>query len=130
MICETAGIIRGKLWVDDVIADVVFEQLITTPQQFDVIATTNLNGDYISDAAASLAGGVGISPGANINYETGMAVFEANHGSAEELAGRNLANPSSLILSGEMMLRFLGWHKAADLVRQGMKQPFGHATHI
>ena len=99
----------GKLWVDDVIADVVFEQLITTPQQFDVIATTNLNGDYISDAAAALAGGVGISPGANINYETGTAVFEANHGSAEELAGRNLANPSSLILSGEMMLRFLGW---------------------
>ena len=112
---------EGKLWVDDVIADVVFEQLITTPRQFDVIATTNLNGDYISDAAASLAGGVGISPGANINYETGTAVFEANHGSAEELAGKNLANPSSLILSGEMMLRFLGWNEAADLVRQGIE---------
>ncbi|MDP2964897.1 MAG: NADP-dependent isocitrate dehydrogenase [Pelolinea sp.] len=111
-----------KLWVDDVIADVVFEQLITTPQQFDVIATTNLNGDYISDAAASLAGGVGISPGANINYETGTAVFEANHGSAEELAGKGVANPSSLILSGEMMLRFLGWHEAADLVRQGITE--------
>jgi len=113
---------NGKLWVDDVISDVVFEQLITTPQQFDVIATTNLNGDYISDAAASLAGGVGISPGANINYETGSAVFEANHGSAEELAGNNLANPSSLILSGEMMLRFLGWNEAADLVRQGIEE--------
>ncbi len=112
----------GKLWVDDVISDVVFEQLITTPQQFDVIATTNLNGDYISDAAASLAGGVGISPSANINYETGAAVFEANHGSAEELAGKNLANPSSLILSGEMMLRFLGWNEAADLVRQGIEE--------
>ena len=112
---------RENLWVDDVIADVVFEQLITTPQQFDVIATTNLNGDYISDAAASLAGGVGISPGANINYETGTAVFEANHGSAEELTGKNLANPSSLILSGEMMLRFLGWNEAADLVRQGIE---------
>ncbi len=111
----------GKLWVDDVIADVVFEQLITTPQQFDVIATTNLNGDYISDAVASLSGGVGISPSANINYETGTAVFEANHGSAEELAGRNIANPSSLILSGEMMLRFLGWHESADLVRQGIE---------
>ena len=111
-----------KLWVDDVIADVVFEQLITNPQQFDVIATTNLNGDYISDAAASLAGGVGISPGANINYETGTAVFEANHGSAEELAGKGLANPSSLILSGEMMLRFLDWHEAADLVRQGIAE--------
>lgn len=110
----------GKLWVDDVIADVVFEQIITTPQQFDVIATTNLNGDYISDAAASLAGGVGISPGANINYETGTAVFEANHGSAAELAGKNLANPSSLILSGEMLLRFLGWREAADLVRNGI----------
>ncbi len=112
----------GKLWVDDVIADVVFEQLITTPTQFDVIATTNLNGDYISDAAASLAGGVGISPGANINDETGTAVFEANHGSAEELAGKNLANPSSLILSGEMMLRYLGWHESADLVRQGIEK--------
>ncbi len=112
----------GKLWVDDVIADVVFEQLITTPQQFDVIATTNLNGDYISDAAASLAGGVGISPGANINYETGTAIFEANHGSAEELAGKNLANPSSLILSGEMMLRFLGWQEAADLVHMGISE--------
>jgi isocitrate dehydrogenase len=112
----------GKLWVDDVIADVVFEQLITTPQQFDVIATTNLNGDYISDAAASLSGGVGISPGANINYETGTAVFEANHGSADELAGKNVANPSSLILSGEMMLRFLGWNEAADLVRQGIAE--------
>jgi isocitrate dehydrogenase len=112
----------GKLWVDDVIADVVFEQLITTPQQFDVIATTNLNGDYISDAAASLAGGVGISPGANINYETGIAVFEANHGSADELAGKGVANPSSLILSGEMMLRFLGWKEAANLVRQGVAE--------
>ncbi len=111
----------GKLWVDDVIADVVFEQLITTPQQFEVLATTNLNGDYISDAAAALVGGVGISPGANINFETGTAVFEANHGSAEDLAGKNLANPSSLILSGEMMLRYLGWHEAADLVRKGIE---------
>ena len=113
---------EGKLWVDDVIADVVFEQLITNPQQFDVIATTNLNGDYISDAAAALAGGVGISPGANINYETGIAIFEANHGSAEELAGKGVANPSSLILSSEMMLRFLDWHEAADLVRQGIAE--------
>jgi isocitrate dehydrogenase len=112
----------GKLWLDDIIADVVFEQLITTPQQFDVIATTNLNGDFISDAAAALVGGVGISPGANINYETGTAVFEANHGSAEELAGKGIANPGSLILSGEMMLHFLGWHEAADLVRRGIAE--------
>jgi len=112
----------GGILLDDVIADVVFEQLITRPQNFDVIATTNLNGDYISDAAAALAGGVGISPGANFNFETGSAVFEANHGSAESLAGKNLANPSSLILSGEMMLRHLGWDEAADLVWRGMKE--------
>lgn len=108
---------KGSLYVDDVIADVVFEQLITRPQQFEVIATTNLNGDYLSDAAAALAGGVGISPGANINFETGIGVFEANHGSAEDIAGKNIANPSSLILSGEMMLRFIGWQDAADLLR-------------
>ncbi len=110
----------GKLWVDDVIADVTFEQLITHPQNFDVIATTNLNGDYISDAIAALAGGVGISPGANINYESGVAVFEANHGSADALAGQNKANPSSLILSAEMMLRFLNWNEAADLINKGL----------
>jgi len=108
------------LWVDDVIADVVFEQLITRPQQFDVITTTNLNGDYLSDAAAALVGGVGISPGANINFETRTALFEANHGSANDLAGRNIANPSSLILSAEMMLRFIGWVEAADLVMHGI----------
>jgi isocitrate dehydrogenase len=110
----------GKLWVDDVIADVTFEQLITRPQNFDVIATTNLNGDYISDAIAALAGGVGISPGANINYESGVAVFEANHGSADGLAGQNKANPSSLILSAEMMLRFLDWNEAADLIDRAL----------
>jgi isocitrate dehydrogenase len=112
----------GKIWVDDVIADVVFEQLITRPQNFDVIATTNLNGDYISDAAAALAGGVGISPGANINTLTGTALFEANHGSAENLSGLNKANPSSLILSAEMMLRFIGWPEAADLIRTGLTE--------
>ena len=112
----------GKLWVDDVIADVTFEQLITRPQNFDVIATTNLNGDYISDAIAALAGGVGISPGANINYESGVAVFEANHGSADGLAGQNKANPSSLILSAEMMLRFLDWNEAADLIDRALRR--------
>ncbi|HUV16812.1 MAG TPA: NADP-dependent isocitrate dehydrogenase [Pelolinea sp.] len=113
---------KGSLWMDDVIADVVFEQLITYPQQFDVIATTNLNGDYLSDAAAALSGGVGISPGANINFESGIGVFEANHGSADYIAGKNIANPSSLILSGEMMLRFLGWEKAADLLRTAITE--------
>ena len=117
---KTEILAGGKMWVDDVIADVVFEQLITRPQNFDVIATTNLNGDYLSDAAAALAGGVGISPGANINTLTGTALFEANHGSAENLAGLNKANPSSLILSAEMMLRFIGWSEAADLIREGL----------
>jgi len=111
----------GKIWVDDVIADVAFEQLITNPQSFDLIATTNLNGDYLSDAAAALAGGVGISPGGNINFENRTAIFEANHGSAESLAGKNRANPSSLILSAEMMLRFMGWEEAADLVWNGVR---------
>ena len=113
---------EGKIWVDDVIADVTFEQLITKPQQFDVIATTNLNGDYISDAAAALAGGVGISPGANINFEKNIAIFEANHGSAAALAGKNKANPSSLILSAEMMLRFLNWPEAADMIRRAVAE--------
>lgn len=111
---------QSKIWVDDVIADVVFEQLITYPQNFDVIATTNLNGDYISDAAAALAGGVGMSPGANINYINNTALFEANHGSAQNIAGMNKANPSSLILSAEMMLRYIGWDKAADLLFDGL----------
>lgn len=113
---------RGGVWMDDVISDVFFEQLITNPQQFEVIATTNLNGDYISDAAAALAGGVGISPGANINYDSGIGVFEANHGSADAIAGKNIANPSSLILSGEMMLRFIEWHEAADVLSAAVKE--------
>jgi len=118
----------GKLWVDDVIADVVFEQLITRPQDFDVLATTNLNGDYLSDASAALAGGVGISPGANINYHNGTAIFEANHGSAEGLAGKNKANPSSLILSAEMMLRYIGWTEAADLIWSGIQKTIRKKT--
>jgi len=112
----------GNIWVDDVIADVVFEQLITKPQNFGVIATTNLNGDFLSDAAAALAGGVGISPGANINYTNGTALFEANHGSAQDIAGLNKANPSSLILSAEMMLRYIEWPEAADLIHKGVTE--------
>jgi len=113
---------NGKIWVDDIIADVVFEQLITKPQNFDVIATTNLNGDYLSDAAAALAGGVGISPGANINFINGTALFEANHGSAQDIAGLNKANPSSLILSAEMLLRYIEWSEAADLIHKGVTE--------
>jgi len=116
----------GKIWVDDVIADVVFEQLITKPQNFDVIATTNLNGDYLSDAAAALAGGVGISPGANINFTNGTALFEANHGSAQDIAGVDKANPSSLILSAEMMLRYIEWHEAADFIHKGLTESIKH----
>jgi isocitrate dehydrogenase len=116
----------GKIWVDDVIADVVFEQLITKPQSFDVIATTNLNGDYLSDAAAALAGGVGISPGANINFTNDTALFEANHGSAQDIAGVDKANPSSLILSAEMMLRYIGWHEAAELIHKGLTESIRH----
>jgi len=119
---KSKAVDQGQIWLDDVIADIAFEKLITRPQFFDVIATTNLNGDYISDAAAALAGGVGISPGANINFESGMAIFEANHGSAENIAGQNKANPSSLILSAEMMLRFLGWDEAADLIWQAIAE--------
>ncbi len=116
----------GNIWVDDVIADVVFEQLITKPQNFDVIAVTNLNGDYLSDAAAALAGGVGVSPSANINFTNGTALFEANHGSAQDIAGLNKANPSSLILSAEMMLRYIGWHEAAELIHKGLTESISH----
>jgi len=115
------AIADGKLLIRDMIADAVFEAVITRPQEFDVIATTNLNGDYLSDALAAQVGGVGIAPGANINYETGAAVFEATHGTAPLFANTNKANPSSLILSGEMMLRYIGWSEAADLVIRGLE---------
>ena len=112
----------GMIMLNDVIADVAFEQAILQPQSFDVLVTTNLNGDYLSDAFAALAGGVGISPGANINPELGLGVFEANHGSAEAIAGQDKANPCSLILSGAMLLDFAGWPAAADLVRAGVQR--------
>lgn len=111
----------GKLFVRDMIADAVFEAVLTRPQEFDVIATPNLNGDYLSDALAAQVGGVGIAPGANINDDTGAAIFEATHGTAPLFANKNMANPSSLILSGEMMLRYLNWHEAADLVIRGLE---------
>jgi isocitrate dehydrogenase len=99
----------------------MFEAALLRPAEFDVLATTNLNGDYLSDALAAQVGGIGIAPGANINYESGQAVFEATHGTAPSLAGKNLANPSSLILSGEMLLRYLGWEEAAGKVRGGLE---------
>jgi isocitrate dehydrogenase len=102
--------------VKDVIADAMLQQILTRPAEYSVIATLNLNGDYISDALAAEVGGIGIAPGANINYDTGRAIFEATHGTAPKYAGQDKVNPSSVILSGEMMLRHLSWHEAADLI--------------
>jgi len=111
-----------KILVQDVIADAFLQQILIKPQEFDVIATTNLNGDYASDALAAQIGGIGISPGGNINYENGKAVFEATHGTAPKYAGMNKANPGSLILSGEMMFRYMGWNEAADLIISSMEK--------
>ena len=102
--------------VKDVIADAFLQQILTRPAEYDVIATLNLNGDYISDALAAQVGGIGIAPGANINYLTGHAIFEATHGTAPKYANQDKVNPGSVILSGEMMLRYLGWNEAADLI--------------
>jgi isocitrate dehydrogenase len=107
---------KGKVLIKDVIADIFFQQALTRPAEFDVIATTNLNGDYISDALAAQVGGIGIAPGGNINYETGHAVFEATHGTAPKYAGQDRVNPGSVVLSGEMMLRYIGWGEAADRI--------------
>lgn len=110
----------GALLVKDAIADIAFQQVLTRPREFDVIATMNLNGDYLSDALAAQVGGIGIAPGGNINYETGHAIFEATHGTAPKYADKDMVNPGSVILSGEMMLRYMGWGEAADRIIQGM----------
>jgi len=110
--------------VKDIIADAFLQQILTRPKDYDVIATMNLNGDYISDALAAQVGGIGISPGANINYITGKALFEATHGTAPKYAGLDKVNPSSLILSGEMMLRYIGWEEAADKIINGLNSTF------
>ena len=106
--------------VKDSIADAFLQQILTRPEEYDVIATMNLNGDYISDALAAQVGGIGIAPGANINYDNGYAIFEATHGTAPKYAGLDKVNPGSVILSGEMMFRYLGWNEAADLIIKGM----------
>src|ERR1700724_2110691 len=111
----------GKILVKDAIADITLQQILTRPEDFDVIATLNLNGDYLSDALAAQVGGIGIAPGGNINYITGHAVFEATHGTAPKYANQDKVNPGSVILSGEMMFRYMGWSEAADLVLQGLK---------
>ncbi|MCY4089316.1 MAG: NADP-dependent isocitrate dehydrogenase [Caldilineaceae bacterium] len=115
----------GNVIVKDVIADSMLQQILTRPAEYDVVATLNLNGDYISDALAAQVGGIGIAPGANINYETGRAIFEATHGTAPKYTGQDKVNPSSVILSGEMMLRHLGWNEAADLIICAMERTIG-----
>lgn len=111
--------------VKDVIADAFLQQILTRPAEYDVVATLNLNGDYISDALAAQVGGIGIAPGGNINYQTGTAIFEATHGTAPKYAGQDKVNPGSVILSGEMMFRYLGWNEAADLIIRGMEGAIG-----
>jgi isocitrate dehydrogenase len=118
---QSAALKAGRLLVKDVIADIVFQQTITRAREFDVLATMNLNGDYLSDALAAQVGGIGIAPGGNINYTTGHAVFEATHGTAPKYADKDVVNPGSVILSGEMMLRYMGWNEAADLIVRGIE---------
>jgi isocitrate dehydrogenase len=110
-----------RLLVKDVIADAFLQQILTRPAEYDVIATMNLNGDYMSDALAAQVGGIGIAPGGNINYETGVAIFEATHGTAPKYTGMDKVNPGSVILSGEMMFRYMGWNEAADLIVTGVE---------
>ncbi len=117
---QKAALASGKILVKDAIADITLQQVLTRPDEFDVIATMNLNGDYLSDALAAQVGGIGIAPGGNVNYLTGHAVFEATHGTAPKYAGLDKVNPGSVVLSGEMMLRYMGWTEAADLIVKGM----------
>ncbi|GLX69583.1 NADP-dependent isocitrate dehydrogenase [Paenibacillus glycanilyticus] len=118
----------GKIVVKDAIADIALQQVLTRPTDFDVIATLNLNGDYLSDALAAQVGGIGIAPGANINYLTGHAIFEATHGTAPKYADKDVVNPGSVILSGVMMLEHLGWQEAADLIYKGMETSINNKT--
>jgi len=117
---QKTALASGRILVKDAIADITLQQVLTRPDEFDVIATMNLNGDYLSDALAAQVGGIGIAPGGNINYTTGHAVFEATHGTAPKYANLDRVNPGSVVLSGEMMLRYMGWTEAADLIIQGM----------
>ncbi len=122
---QKAALASGKVLVKDAIADITLQQVLTRPEEFDVIATLNLNGDYLSDALAAQVGGIGIAPGGNVNYVTGHAVFEATHGTAPKYADLDKVNPGSVVLSGEMMLRYMGWTEAADLVIKGMDGAIG-----
>jgi isocitrate dehydrogenase len=113
---------KGKILIKDIIADNALQLVLINPSDFDIIATENLNGDYLSDAVAAQVGGIGIAPGANINYVTGHSIFEATHGTAPSIAGMDIANPSSLILSGKMMLEYIGWEEAADLIEKALRK--------
>lgn len=128
---QDAAMKSGKLLIKDVIADAFLQQILLRPAEYDVIATLNLNGDYISDALAAMVGGIGIAPGANINYINGSAIFEATHGTAPKYAGLDKVNPSSVILSGVMMFEYMGWQEAADLITSGMERAIGkkHVTY-
>jgi len=119
------GLPGAGLIIKDAIADITLQQILTRPTDFDVIATLNLNGDYLSDALAAQVGGIGIAPGGNINYLTGHAIFEATHGTAPKYANKDVVNPGSVVLSGEMMLRYMGWTEAADLVLKGLNGAIG-----
>ena len=119
---EVAKEYGDRIAVKDTIADIFFQQALTRPKEFDVIATLNLNGDYMSDALAAQVGGIGIAPGGNINFQTGHAIFEATHGTAPKYAGQDKVNPGSVILSGEMMFRYIGWAEAADLIIRGLSE--------
>ena len=125
---QAAALSSGRILIKDAIADITLQQVLTRPKEFDVIATMNLNGDYLSDALAAQVGGIGIAPGGNINYTTGHAVFEATHGTAPKYAGKDVVNPGSLILSGEMMLRYMGWTEAADAIIAAMDASIGQGT--
>jgi isocitrate dehydrogenase len=118
----------GGIVIKDAIADITLQQVLTRPEDFDVVATLNLNGDYLSDALAAQVGGIGIAPGGNINYLTGHAIFEATHGTAPKYAGKDVVNPGSVVLSGEMMLRYMGWTEAADLILKGMDRAINART--
>jgi isocitrate dehydrogenase len=125
---QDAAKAAGKVIIKDAIADITLQQVLTRPEEFDVIATMNLNGDYLSDALAAQVGGIGIAPGGNINYMTGHAVFEATHGTAPKYANQDKVNPGSVILSGEMMLRYMGWFEAADAIITAMDRSIGQKT--
>ncbi len=125
---QDEALASGKILIKDAIADITLQQVLTRPKEFDIIATMNLNGDYLSDALAAQVGGIGIAPGGNINYDTGHAIFEATHGTAPKYANQDKVNPGSLVLSGEMMLRYMGWTEAADLVIESMDKTIGEKT--